>query len=58
VENVFYTLKEVSEMVKIPIPTLRRHMKKGYLEFSRLGRQIRISKSQLEKYINSKVDEN
>ncbi len=49
----FYTLQEVADVLKVSVPTVRRAVKSGVLEATRVGtlRQIRVSRRALNRYI-------
>jgi excisionase family DNA binding protein len=46
----FFSIKEVAQIFKVSRDTLEKEMKRGLLEFIRVGGQIRISKKSLKKY--------
>ena len=53
-QDEFYTLQEVAEMLKISYMTVFRWVKNGKLEASRVGKQYRIKKETLVKFTESK----
>ncbi len=48
------TVSEVSKFLKVSEPTIYEEVKKKRIETIRVGRQIRIMKYDLRKYINHK----
>lgn len=53
---MFYTVKELAEMLKIQELTLRRWCKDKKITHYRINREIRFSKEDIEEYLNkSKV---
>ncbi len=52
-DNILYTPEEVAEFLKISRYTVYELVKRGDLEAHRIGRKIRVSKTDLEKYIHS-----
>lgn len=50
-----YTLTEAKEYLKISDSTIRRLIKNGELEASRLGRQFRIKESVLITFTNKNI---
>lgn len=52
-EGVFYTIREVSDLLKVSISTIRRSVRSGKLQVARVGpqKQIRISKAALESFL-------
>lgn len=47
----FYTPEETAEMLKIPISTIRKHLRDGDLQGHKVGRVWRIEHKQLLEYI-------
>ena len=52
-QDKFYTLQEVAEMLKISYMTVFRWVRDGKLKSSKIGRQHRIKKEVLEKFTES-----
>ncbi|HAT45519.1 MAG TPA: DNA-binding protein [Ktedonobacter sp.] len=50
-EERLYTIKECAAMLKVSTDTIRRMIRRGELETTRVGVQIRIRASSLEKYL-------
>lgn len=48
-----YTLEEVSEKIKIPVPTLRKYLKTGNLKGAKIGKHWRITDEQLKEFIDA-----
>lgn len=48
-----YTLEEVSQKIKIPIPTLRKYLKSGKLQGAKIGKHWRITDEQLKQFVDS-----
>ena len=46
-----YTPLEVATMLRVTRTTIYQHIKKGQLKAIRIGNQYRITKAQLEEYI-------
>lgn len=51
--NKYYTIKEVSCLIKTPIPYLRKMIKKHKLIASFIGKQYIIDEIDLKNYIDS-----
>lgn len=49
---IFYTLQEVSEILKVSYITVFRWVKSGKLVSVRAGKQYRISSAELDKFLN------
>lgn len=47
----YFTVEEVSNIAKLSIVTIRRHIKSGKLVASKIGSVWRIEKKNLEKYL-------
>jgi excisionase family DNA binding protein len=47
-----YTLKEISELLKIPESTLRNYIRQGKLQSLKFGRHHRVTKSHLEAFVS------
>lgn len=54
-ESTFYTIREVSDLLKVSVSTIRRSVSSGGLKAARVGsqKQIRISKTALENFLES-----
>lgn len=52
-EVKYYSLKEVSERLKTPIPYLRKLIRKHRLQAHFIGRQYIISEKEIEKFIST-----
>lgn len=50
----YYTLHEIAKMLKISYMTVFRWVRAGKLVSSRIGKQHRVKKEILEKFIESK----
>lgn len=48
----FLKVEEVAEILKLNKMTIYRWIKKGKIKVSKMGRIIRISKSELERFLN------
>lgn len=48
-EKEFYTVTEVAELLKVHEQTIRRMIHAGKLEYYKVGSQMRISASELER---------
>lgn len=48
-----YTLVEVSNWTKTPVLYLRKMIKEGKLEASKMGRNYKVRESEVDKYIDS-----
>ncbi len=58
-QEEFYTIKEVSELFKVAYLTVYRWIKDGKLESYKLGKQYKIKKADIDKFIQeSKVNIN
>ncbi len=47
----FYTAKEVAEILKVNIMTIYRYIKAGRLQAHKIGKDFRIEKSELERFL-------
>ena len=52
-EDKFYNLKQVSELLITPIPYLRKLIKEEKLKAHYIGRQYIISEKELKEFINT-----
>lgn len=52
-EDKFYNLKQVSELLITPIPYLRKLIKEEKLKGHYIGRQYIISENELKEFINT-----
>ena len=52
-EDKFYNLKQVSELLITPIPYLRKLIKEEKLKGRFIGRQYIISEKELKEFINT-----
>jgi len=50
-EDVRYTLKELSDELEISVKTLRKHVKNGLLGAAKIGRTYFVSSEELDKFI-------
>lgn len=48
----YYTIKELSERLKLNIQTLRRYIKEGRLKASKVGRSYYVSEDQLAAFMS------
>ena len=48
----YYTVNEVAELLRVAHGTVRREITRGRLETCRVGRAIRVSEEQLERYLS------
>jgi excisionase family DNA binding protein len=48
----YYSIEEVAEMLKVAYLTVYRWIKSGKLQAVKAGKQYRISKTSLDKYLN------
>src|SRR5262249_25433735 len=53
VNTSFYTLQEVAEVLRVSVSTVRRAVKAGELDVTRVGTlgQIRVSQQALDRYV-------
>ena len=54
--NKLYTAQEVADRLKIKKTTVYKLIKRGELESSKIGKQLRVSEEQLTQYLNRKRD--
>jgi excisionase family DNA binding protein len=52
----FFTLQEISDSMQIPVPTLRKYIKSGSLKSFRVGKHLRVSESQFQEFLKSKLE--
>ena len=50
-----YTPQEVAKILRVTRTTIYQHIKKGQLKAIRIGNQYRITKAQLEEYLQQNV---
>lgn len=50
-EKEFYTTEEIAQILGVHYQSVRNYMKRGQLQFVRVGRNIRISKDALKAFI-------
>lgn len=55
--NKFYTAQEVADRLKIKKTTVYELIKRGELESSKIGKQLRISEDQLSRYVRGNQEE-
>ena len=48
-----YSLTEIEEIVGLTAQTLKRHIKSGKLDAVKIGNRWKVTKKNLEEYINS-----
>ncbi|PCJ27499.1 MAG: hypothetical protein COA96_03090 [SAR86 cluster bacterium] len=51
-----YTVTEAAELLKLHPKTLRKKIRSGELQSTRVGKQYRITQSQLEEYCGASLD--
>lgn len=51
--DTHYTLKEISEKIKTPVAYLRKMIKEGKLEASKMGRDYKCTEQSVQNYIDS-----
>jgi putative molybdopterin biosynthesis protein len=56
-ETELYTPQEVAKLVRVKRTTIYQHIKKGQLKAIRIGKQYRITKAQLEEYLQQNVEQ-
>ena len=49
--NKLYTVKEISDILEIPVQTIRLYVREGRLEAIKIGRRYRILAESVEKMI-------
>jgi excisionase family DNA binding protein len=52
-QNNFYTVQEVSELLKLSVLTIYKYIRDESLEAVQFGRHYRIEKSSLDKFVDS-----
>ena len=52
-ENDFYTTVELAEMLKMNVMTIYRYIKSGKLLAHKLGKEYRVSKVELDRFLKS-----
>jgi len=53
-EEQYYSIEEVAKMLKVAYLTVYRWIQSGKLKSNKAGKQYRITKSELEKFIKAK----
>lgn len=56
-EDAFFTVKDLAERWKVSVFTIRRMVKAGKIKTTKIGRQFRFLKSDIEKYEQSRTIE-
>lgn len=54
--ETIYSVEEVSELLKIPCPLVRNHIREGRLKATKIGKYFRISETDLEDFIKDRSD--
>ena len=49
----YYTAKDVADMLKVNIMTIYRYIKAGRLQAHKIGKDFRIEKSELERFLKA-----
>ena len=57
-EDKYYTIQEVADLLKVTYLTVYRWIRSGILESVRAGKQYRIKKSHLDEYLCRKNKQN
>lgn len=52
-ETVFYTAKEVAEILSVNIMTIYRYIKAKKLKAYKIGKEFRIEKTEFESFLNA-----
>lgn len=52
-ENDFYTTVELAEMLKMNVMTIYRYIKSGKLVAHKFGKEYRVSKAELDRFLKS-----
>lgn len=52
-ENDFYTTYELAEMLKINVMTIYRYIKSGKLLAHKIGKEYRVSRVELDRFLKS-----
>ena len=50
--NEFYTAKEVAEKLRVNVMTIYRYIKAGKFVAHKIGKELRISKAEFEKFLS------
>ena len=53
IENDFYTTVELAKMLKMNVMTIYRYIKSGKLVAHKFGKEYRVSKVDLERFLKS-----
>jgi excisionase family DNA binding protein len=48
-----YTVKEIARAMEVEEQTVRRHIKKGFLQSKKIGRSIFVTEAQLREFIEA-----
>ncbi len=51
-DETWYTVEEISEMLKLNVETIRRNLQRGRLRGAKFGKVWRISNSDLQEFID------
>jgi len=51
----YYTVKEIAEMLKVTMKTIYRIIEAGELPAARVGKSLRISETNLKKYLDKQT---
>ncbi len=49
----FYTAQELADKLRVNIMTIYRYIKAGKLEAYKIGKEFRIDKEELDKFLNN-----
>ena len=52
-DETWYTVEEISEMLKLNVETIRRNLQRGHIRGAKFGKVWRISSSDLQDFIDA-----
>lgn len=50
-ESPYYTLEEIAKRLRVTVATVRRYVRAGRLEAVRLGREYRVRRDALDRFL-------
>lgn len=52
-DNSFFTAKEVADTLRVNVMTIYRYIKAGRLQAHKIGKDFRIEKAELQRFLNN-----
>lgn len=51
IDEIYYTTKEIAEVLKLHVSTVQKYIKKGIIPAKKIGKNYRISKTNFQKFV-------